>query len=49
MSRLFEGSGGDIMFHGGEEVMTWIFDEIEKRGGDIEAQEWSGATTWSTR
>jgi hypothetical protein len=21
-----------IMFHGGEEVMTWIFDEIEKRG-----------------
>lgn len=33
-----------IMFHAGEEVMTWIFDEIEKRGKNIEAQEWLGAT-----
>lgn len=33
-----------IMFQAGEEVMTWIFDEIEKRGKNIEAQEWLGAT-----
>jgi hypothetical protein len=33
-----------IMFHAGEEVMTWIFDEIEKRGKNMEAQEWLGAT-----
>lgn len=33
-----------IMFHGGEDVMTWIFDEIEKRGGNMEVQEWLGAT-----
>ena len=33
-----------IMFHAGEEVMRWIFDEIEKRGKNIEAQEWLGVT-----
>ena len=33
-----------IMFQAGEEVMTWIFDEIEKRGKNIEAKEWLGAT-----
>ena len=33
-----------IMFHAGEEVMAWMFDEIEKRGGNMEAQEWLGAT-----
>ena len=33
-----------IMFQAGEEVMTWIFDEIEKRGKNIEAQEGLGAT-----
>lgn len=33
-----------IMFHAGEEVMTWIFDEIEKRGGNMEVREWLGAT-----
>jgi hypothetical protein len=33
-----------IMFHAGDEVMTWIFDEIEKTGGSIEAEEWLGTT-----
>ena len=33
-----------IMFHAGEEVMRWIFDEIEKRGKNMEAQEWLWAT-----
>ena len=33
-----------IMFQAGEEVITWIFDEIEKGGKNIEAQEWLGAT-----
>ena len=33
-----------IMFHAGEEVMTWIFDEIEKGEKKLEAREWLGAT-----
>jgi superfamily II DNA helicase RecQ len=33
-----------IMFHAGDEVMTWIFDEIEKTGGSMEAEEWLGTT-----
>ncbi|XP_022163480.1 uncharacterized protein LOC111028984 [Myzus persicae] len=33
-----------IMFHGGDEVMTWISDEIEKTDGRMEANEWLGGT-----
>ncbi len=33
-----------IMFHAGDEVMTWIFDEIERGDGKMEAKEWLGAT-----
>ena len=34
-----------IMFHAeDDEVMRWIFDEIEKGGKDIEVQEWLGRT-----
>lgn len=33
-----------IMFHAGEEVITWIFDEIEKGEKKLEAREWLGAT-----
>jgi superfamily II DNA helicase RecQ len=33
-----------IMFHSGDEVMTWIFDEIEKAEGRLEAHEWLGTT-----
>lgn len=32
------------MFHSGDEVMAWIFDEIEKTGGKMEAHEWLGGT-----
>jgi hypothetical protein len=34
-----------IMFHAeDDEVMRWIFDEIEKGGKNIEVQEWLGRT-----
>lgn len=33
-----------IMFHAGEEVMTWIFDEIEKRG-----ETWRRRNGWAQR
>lgn len=33
-----------IMFHAGKEVMTWIFDEIEKGEKKMEARDWLGAT-----
>lgn len=33
-----------IMFHGGDEVMEWISDEMEKIGGNMEVQEWLGTT-----
>ena len=33
-----------IMFHSGDEVMTWIFEEIEKTDGKMEAHEWLGGT-----
>ena len=33
-----------IMFHSGDKVMTWIFDEIEKAEGRLEAHEWLGTT-----
>jgi hypothetical protein len=32
------------MFHSGDEVMAWIFDEIDKVGGNMEVQEWLGRT-----
>lgn len=28
------------IFHAGENVIAWKFDEIEKRGENMEAQEW---------
>ena len=33
-----------IMFHVGDEVTTWIFDEIEKGEKELEVREWLGAT-----
>lgn len=34
-----------IMFHAeDDEVMTWIFDEIEKIGKNMEVGEWLGTT-----
>jgi hypothetical protein len=33
-----------IMFHGGDEIMAWIFDEIEKTGRNMEVHEWLGTT-----
>jgi hypothetical protein len=34
-----------IMFHAeDDEVMRWIFDEIEKGGKNMEVQEWLGRT-----
>ena len=33
-----------IMFHGGDEVVSWIFDEIERIGGHMELHEWLGTT-----
>lgn len=33
-----------IMFHGGDEVIIWMFDEIEKGEKELEAREWLGAT-----
>ena len=33
-----------IMFHNSDEVMAWIFDEINKVGGNMEVQEWLGRT-----
>jgi len=33
-----------IMFQGGDEVMTWTFDEIEKAEGRLAAHEWLGTT-----
>jgi hypothetical protein len=33
-----------IMFHGSDEIIAWIFDEINKAGGNMEVQEWLGKT-----
>jgi superfamily II DNA helicase RecQ len=33
-----------IMFHAGDEIMAWIFDEIEKTGRNIDVHEWLGTT-----
>ena len=33
-----------IMFHAGDKVVPWIFDEIVRMGGNMELHEWLGTT-----